>query len=424
MKRKNSGCCFIFLCLIFLIPGLIIFRDRLPDAETLQSLFSGVQERVEELFQNASEAVDKLTSDSGEETEEAPQETVTDQTAELLTAGQEENGCAYYYWTLDETGRGEYMKLLNGLRNMEEAIDLDLDGDSMKQMVNMVFADHPELFWAEQSYDYTLYDSRVQIRPRYTCSAEEKAVREQQVEQTVQEGLSWIPENASVYETVKALYSYVVRTVEYDLSSTDNQNIYSSMVNRVSVCTGYAKELQYLMQRAGIQALLAEGEVTGQALHAWVIGNIGGAWYHLDPTYGDPSYQETSEENMVSIPEALQVDYSYLCVDDSAILNGRTISDDLEVPVCSSQDLLYYPLHGLLFQSYSEEVLISLQDSIDQGTGYWEGQFASESAYREMVANMQEGVYANLILASHPELGSVRLHMSTRDDTYVVKMWY
>lgn len=408
MKKRNSGCCFLFVCLLFLLPGIFLLKDKLPDEETITAHKDNIQNRIEELFHKSSK----------------PKELSDEERAEVLADGTAENGCSYYYWMLDEGLRVDYMTILNAFQSMEEDIDLLLDEDSMKQIVKMIHADHPEIFWVDQSYDYSLYDSWVQIHPRYTCSAEEKEVRVLQVEQTVEEGLSVLPENALAYEYIKALYTYVVDTVEYDLDASDNQNIYSSMVNRVSVCTGYAKELQYLLQRAGIQALLVEGEVEGRGPHAWLIAYCGGEYYHIDPTFGDPSYMEESLDNLESLPGELRVDYAYLCCDTESILRGRSISTELEVPYCESTALLYYPMHNLYFCEYDEEVLISLQESIDWGQQYWEGQFENEYAYEEMIAAMQDGTFANLILANNPDLESVRLNMSYRDDSLVVKMWY
>lgn len=408
MKREKSGCCFLFVCMLFLLPGIYLIKDRLPDSQTLVSQMEKTQKRIGQLFSKAS----------------GLKEVTEEEKAELLSKGQAENGCSYYYWLLDEQMRIEYMKILEGIQNMDEDIDLRVDEDSMKQVVKMVFADHPELFWLEQSYDYSMYDSWVQIHPRYTCSAAEREERAVLVENTVQEALQSIPEGASAYQCVKALYTYVVKTVDYDVNASDNQNLYSSMVNRVSVCSGYAKELQYLLQRRGIQALFVEGDVEEMGPHAWLIASVDGEFYHVDPTFGDPTFESESLANTDELPEMMQVEYAYLCCDNESILKTRTISTDLEVPECDSTAYLYYPLNNLYFDSYSEEVLISLQESIDCGYRCWEGQFADEYSYEEMISAMQDGVFADLVLVNHPDWESVQMNMSYRDQSLVVKLWY
>lgn len=353
-----------------------------------------------------------------------PKEETEDQKKELMTAGEAENGCSYYYWQLEEPMRVEYMRILNGIRAMDEEINVFCSEDEMVKIVQMMFADHPELFWTEQSYRYTMYDSWSVIRPTYICQPEEKEQREVLIEQAVAEGLSSVPENSSVYECMKSLYTYVVNTVEYDLDAPDNQNIYSSMVNRVSVCTGYAKELQYLLQRAGIQALLVQGDVEERGSHAWLIANLDGSYVHLDPTFGDPGYFAESEETG-EIPEVFQVDYTYLCCDDASILRGRTVSEDLPLPACDMNAWLYYPMRGLYFDECSDAVLISFQESIERGEHFWEGQFSNEAAYEQMMEQLQEGVFSNLILANHPDWGSVLLHLNYKEDnSYVIKLWY
>lgn len=408
MKKRNSGCCFLFLCLLFLLPGLILIKDRLPDQETIKKHGEDLHQQIHHLVNGV----------------KVPKKESEEEKQELLTSGQGSNGCSYYYWLLDEESRAEYMKILDGLQDMKEEIDLFLDEEETVKIVKMVLADHPELFWTEASYHYTVYKDWIRLKPVYTCSPEEKEERAVAVEATVQEALQSIPEGLSSYEHIKTLFSYVVNTVSYDLNAPDNQNIYSSMVNRVSVCTGYAKELQYLLQRDGIQALLVEGEVVDRGPHAWIIVLCDGKYYHVDPTFGDPSYTEDSMESMDSLPAELQVDYAFLCCDDQEISRDRSISRELELPVCDSRDLLYYPMHGTCFDSYGEEVLVSLQDSLERGENFWEGQFTNEEAFETMIAKMQDGVYANLVLANNPYMESVLCRMSYRTESRVVKMWY
>ncbi|MDO4489476.1 MAG: transglutaminase domain-containing protein [Lachnospiraceae bacterium] len=408
MKKRKSGIGRWLVCLLLLLCGLYLLRERLPDSE-------GASEHVQEIRQKIQERIREKNG---------PADYTEEEMVELLEQGHRENTCAYYYWQLEDSLELEYLRLLHSLQNMEPEFGLAVEEETMKLLVEMVFADHPELFFAEQSYNYSVYEDWVQIRPVYNCSPEERELRQQQVESTVQEALALLPEEMSGYDCIQALYTYVVNTVSYDLDATDNQNLYSSMVNRVSVCTGYAKELQYLLQRVGIQAVCVEGEVTGQGPHAWLIVNCEGEYYHVDPTYGDPSYQDTGMEERGEFPGALQVDYSYLCCDSAMILQERTLKRAELLPACESKTYLYYPQKGRFFTECSDAVLISFQESIDAGERYWDGQFADAASYQEMVRMTQDGAFADLILANHPDWESVSMHMSFRDDSRVVKLWY
>lgn len=412
MRRSNSGCCILFLCILFLIPGLFLLRDQLPKLDTVQEKEREVQDKVTDF-------IDEITGEK-EKREEIRRQEIE----KLLEEGESVNGCSYFYWNLEEDIRAEYMKILDGLKSMAPDIDVQLETDTMNSVVKMVFADHPELFFAEQSYRYTDYSTHIVIHPEYNCSEEERMRRQEQVEETLVEAVQTIPEGASVYGSMKALYGYVVNTVEYNESAPDNQNLYSSMVNRISVCTGYAKELQYLLQRIGIQAVCAEGTVVDRGPHAWVIANLEGEYVHLDPTFGDPSYEEEMEGGLDDLPPELQVDYSYLCCGDSQILKNRIMSEDITFPGCPSDEWEYYTLQGRYFTEYSDEVLISVQDSIDREENYWEGQFATREAWQTMIDRMQEGTFADMVLANHPDWTSVHMHMSYREDSYVIKLWY
>ena len=50
----------------------------------------------------------------------------------------------------------------------------------------------------------------------------------------------------------KYIYEYLVNNVQYVEEAPDNQNIYSALVGKATVCAGYAKANQYLLNRMGI----------------------------------------------------------------------------------------------------------------------------------------------------------------------------
>ena len=72
-----------------------------------------------------------------------------------------------------------------------------------------------------------------------------------------------------------------------------NQSAYSAVVNHETVCAGYARAFQFLLQQYGIPCYLCVG-YAGEP-HAWNIVCLDGKYYNVDVTWDD-----TEEESGVS----------------------------------------------------------------------------------------------------------------------------
>ncbi len=73
--------------------------------------------------------------------------------------------------------------------------------------------------------------------------------------------------------------------VEYDENSDMNQSAYSALVLGRSVCAGYARSFQYLMQQLGIPCYYCTG--TSGEDHAWNIIKLDQTYYNVDVTWDD-----------------------------------------------------------------------------------------------------------------------------------------
>lgn len=86
------------------------------------------------------------------------------------------------------------------------------------------------------------------------------------------------------------LYDYVVKNVTYFYTDYTDKEItaFSAFTKGVTICYGFADAFGYLLRQTGIKAHLWRGGTytyDGFAEHGWCYANIGGAYYHFDPTW-------------------------------------------------------------------------------------------------------------------------------------------
>lgn len=304
-----------------------------------------------------------------------------------ITAEEVEGG--FYYQQIESEEQKVYRELLQGINAMEEKILLHAGKDDHPEKVyEYLLYDRPELFWCDGSSRMTVYEEYTEFYPGYSCSMGEKERRQQEIERAVSACLSEIDPGYSDYERIKYVYEYIVKTVEYDDEAPDNQNIYSALVGKRSVCAGYSRATQYLLEKLEIEAVYVVGNVEGQGAHAWNIVNCGGKYYQMDVTFGDPVF--LSAESGEVLPDNI-INYDYLCCTDEEILVDHVQSSEVVYPVCDSDELNYYKMNGIFYDSVDGQILLSaMNDSIYAGKEVFECRFSDMSAYsqaREIMVN-------------------------------------
>ena len=279
----------------------------------------------------------------------------------------EESRGLYAYDNLTTEQRQLYAEILLIYREHVTNIPLSTNRvDEVEKISSCVLLDHPEIFYSDgYSYDQYMFADNVQkiaYSPNYTLTKEQIVDRNTLIDQAVESYLRGLPENATDYDKVKYIYETVILNTEYNLNATDNQNICSVFLGRESVCLGYAKAVQYLLQKVGVEATVVTGAVITGDAHAWNLVKVNGQYYYLDATWGDASYLTESGNG-----DALAtINYDYLCITTQDILQTHTIDNPIPVPNCIVMLDNYYVKEGLYISSIDGMVMEKIFKEAEQ----------------------------------------------------------
>ncbi len=246
-----------------------------------------------------------------------------------------------------------------GTELSESGLEEGLTTEDIDRIYQSVLIDHPEYFYVE-GYEYVVYSTKdevvgIDIKGHFSESLQECVERKAAMDEAVTEILKQAPAEGSDYEKIKYVYETIIYNTEYDMEAADNQNIYSVFVGHASVCQGYAKATQYLLQNLGVECTLVLGEVNQGEGHSWNLVEADGEYYYVDTTWGDASYfsDETDSQN-TGRPD---ISYDYLCITTEQLLKTHRIKYDWELPLCDSGENNYYRMEGCYFTDYEEEQL-------------------------------------------------------------------
>lgn len=367
--RAIERCLLLLLCSVWFCGCSVelddkVYEIRLPQSEETRS------KEVE-----SADAWDEET-----ESRDAQNEALQRLDAQVNGVGAEDSflleGVTYFACdNLTDAGQIWYGEMEQCLGNMEEMVRLDvsvlsegLSETDIDMIFQCVMMDHPELFFVE-GYTYTKYVRgeeivAIEFSGTYNVDRTEALSRKKEIEDAAALLLEGAKNCTSDYERIKYVYEKVIVNTEYDLAAPDNQNIYSVFVNHTSVCQGYAKAVQYLLNCMGMECTLVQGRVDTGEGHAWNLVKSDGSYYYVDTTWGDASYRMEEEgEAMAAMPE---INYDYLCITTRQLMRTHTLSSPIALPECVDDKDNYYVRENALFSFYDREQMAKLFNKADE----------------------------------------------------------
>ena len=103
----------------------------------------------------------------------------------------------------------------------------------------------------------------------------------------------------TIKQKIRKIYDYLCRNVHYDKVHRKNpyyhrrSTAYGALVQGTATCQGYCTAMYRLLREEGIPCRIVTGTAGDEELHAWLIAELDGSWYLLDPTWdaGQENYR-------------------------------------------------------------------------------------------------------------------------------------
>lgn len=261
----------------------------------------------------------------------------------------------FFYDQLNNKEKGYYKEILSILQKRGEKTKISVnDKDTIDRVFSCVLNDHPEIFYVS---GYTIQQgNETYFTGTYLYSKEEIASRQKKIDEYVSKCFSKMPSNSDDYKKVKYVYEYIVENTQYEAKQFEDQNICSVFIDGKSVCTGYSKATQYLLNCLGVNTILVTGfadtgvrtsNSTGsnEENHAWNEVFVDGNWYCVDTTWGGGF----SNNNLSKDGKKL-INYDYLLGTTDEFNVSHRASKDLKIPICTHTESNYFVREGAYFE--------------------------------------------------------------------------
>ena len=300
----------------------------------------------------------------------------------------------FHYDRLTATVQRAYDTMLEAIENHRDKVTVPGCGqEEIFKAADAIHYDHPELFYFTTvgllGSEVTLY---------YGASAEEVAVLNRRIEEVLPRYLEGIQDSMSAYDVALRLHTRVIQSVDYDTIALNRQKaaggpkvdqidylrtICGVFLNGKAVCEGYARAMQYLLQKCGVECAEAVGYIrkeSGEAdgAHAWNILKIDGDYYYLDTTWDDRS-------NTIQTVKKTDFGYGYFCITTEELLRTRDLKlNPVDMPGCVATRANYYWHNGLVLASYDLDAIKQMAvAAAEGGRKAFTFKCASQTVYRE-----------------------------------------
>ncbi len=238
-----------------------------------------------------------------------------------------------YYDILTVEGQILYKQIYANMKQMKSTFVpiINIHINDIQTIMEAVYNDHPELFWINTSYTYKYTENNIVVQITLSYNDTIKNIEKAQAEfdAATSRIINYAKTLSSDYEKEEYVHNEILKLVSYNTNAAMNQSAYSALVNKETVCAGYARAFQYIMIELGIPTYYVPGYSNQE--HAWNIVKLSDGYYNIDLTWND----------------ATQNHYQYFNKTDSEFQKTHTRNNlSIQLPKCQGTYHTYSNHHS------------------------------------------------------------------------------
>lgn len=302
----------------------------------------------------------------------------------------------YAYNTLDDDEKALYDAIVGAATNMSQKImgTQNVSMEKWAKVYGMVYNQEPQIFWLHP---------KLKVGRLYFTEKDSAKIAEMQkeIDATADKLVKEASGKSSTYEKIKVFHDYLVYNSTFELADDPyNASIYNAFSGGEGSqgniqCAGYARAMQYLCDKSGIDCMVITGNNEAGSTHAWNKVKVDGEWYNLDATWDDP---------ILATPDYKYIKYNYFLVPDSWVndkthfnINIKKLSDTsytyFTPPAATATAENYFIKNGLVYNdadSADKAIKAELDKAADAGLSVAHIMVGSKDVYDSIYGKLKD----------------------------------
>lgn len=194
-----------------------------------------------------------------------------------------------YYELLSKKEKTVYDELLDAVNDYKKTLrpSEEISPEALNDVYNALMYDHPELFWLSTDYSCMCDETNqvIKIDLEYTNIMSKIKIARIKFDEEINKIAVEANKLKTDYEKELYVHDTLINKIKYTTDEKNDQSAYGAVVLGKSVCVGYAKAFQFIMNKLGIPTYYIVG-LTNEN-HAWNLIELEDGFYNVDLTLDD-----------------------------------------------------------------------------------------------------------------------------------------